>query len=131
MYPVARLNFSHGVMLVPASPFRHPIASLSVLSFITFMALVLPATGLLRLRLARSRRPPIKCLLPVTTTFAHNVGQEKGPLETVLQNKQVAVPALGVGDSIKLTLDTPFYFNRLGRNNYVDRHFDAEHEIPL
>lgn len=53
----------------------------------------------------------------LTTTFANNVEQGKGPLVTVLQNKQIAVPAVGVGDYIKLTLDTPFYFN--GADNLV------------
>lgn len=56
-------------------------------------------------------------LTSLTTTFANNVEQGKGPLATVLQNKQVAIPALGVGDYIKLTLDTPFYFN--GVDNLV------------
>jgi len=47
----------------------------------------------------------------LTTTFADNVEQGKGPLVTVLQNKQIAVPAGDVGDYIKLDLDAPFYFN--------------------
>jgi hypothetical protein len=47
----------------------------------------------------------------LTTTFADNVEQGKGPLVTVLQNKQIAVPAGGVGDYVRLNLDTPFYFN--------------------
>ncbi len=56
-------------------------------------------------------------LTSLTTTFANNIEQGKGPLVTVLQDKQVVVPALGVGDYIKLTLDTPFYFN--GVDNLV------------
>jgi len=53
----------------------------------------------------------------LTTTFADNVEQGKGPLVTVLQNKQIAAPAGDVGDYIRLDLDTPFYFN--GVDNLV------------
>src|SRR5512145_2408666 len=51
------------------------------------------------------------------TTFATNVEQGKGTLATVRTAKPFTVPAVTPGAGVKLTLDTPFYFN--GFDNVV------------
>jgi len=56
-------------------------------------------------------------LSALTNTFANNVEQGKGSLETVLTNAQVVVPVVSVGDYFEIQLDTPFYYN--GVDNLV------------
>ena len=53
----------------------------------------------------------------LTNTFANNVEQGKGSVETVLANAQVVVPVVSTGDYFEIQLDTPFYYN--GVDNLV------------
>jgi len=56
-------------------------------------------------------------LSALTNTFANNVEQGKGSVETVLTNAQVVVPVVSSGDYFEIQLDTPFYYN--GVDNLV------------
>ena len=56
-------------------------------------------------------------LSDLTDTFASNVEQGKGSVETVLTNAQVVVPVVRSGDYFEIQLDTPFYYN--GVDNLV------------
>jgi hypothetical protein len=56
-------------------------------------------------------------LSALTNTFANNVEQGKGSVETVLTNAQVVVPVVSAGDYFEIQFDTPFYYN--GVDNLV------------
>ena len=56
-------------------------------------------------------------LSALTNTFANNVEEGKGSVETVLTNAQVVVPVVSSGDYFEIQLDTPFYYN--GVDNLV------------
>lgn len=56
-------------------------------------------------------------LSALTDTFAFNVEQGKGSLETVLTNAQVVIPVVSAEDYFEIQLDTPFYYN--GVDNLV------------
>ena len=56
-------------------------------------------------------------LSALTNTFANNVEQGKGSVETVLTNAQVVVQVVSAGDYFEIQLDTPFYNN--GVDNLV------------
>lgn len=53
----------------------------------------------------------------LSATFASNVEQGKGTLETVLANAQVVIPAVNDGDYFTIQLDKAFYYN--GVDNLV------------
>ena len=56
-------------------------------------------------------------LSALTDTFANNVEEGKGSVETILTNAQVVVPVVSVDDYFEIQLDTPFYYN--GVDNLV------------
>ena len=56
-------------------------------------------------------------LSALTDTFANNVEQGMGSLETVLTNAQVVIPVVSAEDYFEIQLDTPFYYN--GIDNLV------------
>jgi len=47
----------------------------------------------------------------LSATFASNVEQGKGTLETVLANAPVVIPPVNAGDYITIQLDKAFYYN--------------------
>jgi len=51
------------------------------------------------------------------TTFATNVEQGAGSVQTVLANASIVFPAGPIGDWVEIPLDTPFYYN--GVDNLV------------
>ena len=51
------------------------------------------------------------------TTFANNVEQGAGSVQTVLTNASLVFPAGPIGDWVEIPLDTPFYYN--GVDNLV------------